>query len=76
MWKFLIILTFIAAASCELLFEENISPFISNGTKAILGEFPYQVVIGMQTEDNVSLCSGTLLRHKWVLTVCLTLVNF
>ena len=69
MKKFLIILSFITIASCDLLAEKNISPFVSNGTKANLGQFPYQVVIGMFTGDSAAICSGTLIKHKWVLTV-------
>lgn len=69
MKKFLLIFAFIAVASCDLLSEENISPFVSNGTKANLGEFPYQVVVGMFTGIKATLCSGTLIKHKWVLTV-------
>ncbi|KAL7041914.1 hypothetical protein ACKWTF_000954 [Chironomus riparius] len=68
MKKFLFILSFIAVASCDLLTGENISTFVSNGIKANLGEFPYQVAIGMFTGDNASICSGTLIKHQWVLT--------
>jgi len=64
-----VIFSFIAVAFCDLLPEENISPFVSNGTKANLGEFPYQVVVGMFTGIRATLCSGTLIQHKWVLTV-------
>ncbi|XP_070497170.1 uncharacterized protein [Chironomus tepperi] len=68
MKNILIILSFIAVASCELLTDGNITPFVSNGTKADLGEFPYHVAIVMFTEDNASICSGTFIKHKWVLT--------
>jgi secreted trypsin-like serine protease len=69
MKKFLVIFSIIAVASCNLLPEENITPFISNGIRANLGEFPYQVLIGMFTDTTSSICSGTLIKHQWVLTV-------
>ena len=67
--KIFLVILFIAVAFCDILPVEDISPFVSNGTRANLGEFPYQVFVGMFTETSNTLCSGTLIKHKWVLTV-------
>ena len=48
---------------------QNIIPTITNGTRATLGQFPYQVAITMNMGSGQAVCGGTLIRHKWVLTV-------
>jgi secreted trypsin-like serine protease len=49
--------------------SENITPTITNGTRATLGQFPYQVAITMNIGGGQGVCGGVLIRQRWVLTV-------
>lgn len=49
--------------------NQNIEPTITNGTRATLGQFPYQVAITMNIRSGQGICGGALIRHRWVLTV-------
>ncbi|XP_070497003.1 brachyurin-like [Chironomus tepperi] len=71
MEKFVIILTILAFASSELFSVDkwkDIRPLITGGSPAIDGQIPYQVAIATVNNGNISLCGGTLIKHKWVLT--------
>lgn len=48
---------------------QDIIPSITNGTRATLGQFPYQVAITMNMGSGLAVCGGTLIKHRWVLTV-------
>ena len=49
--------------------NQNIEPSITNGTRATLGQFPYQVAITMTIAGVQAVCGGSLIRHRWVMTV-------
>lgn len=72
----LIILAIIAGTTSKLFSPDKfkgISPMITGGSPATQGQFPYQVAIVVQFNDYGMFCGGTLIKHKWVLTVNLKL---
>lgn len=72
MKKFVIIIAFIAAVSSQLLTPEKlkeIAPLITGGSPAASGQFPYQVLILLTDGISLGFCGGTLIKHKWILTV-------
>jgi hypothetical protein len=50
--------------------EIGISPAITNGERAVLGQFPYHAAIFMTTSSGLTfICGGALLRNNFVITV-------
>jgi V8-like Glu-specific endopeptidase len=42
---------------------------VAGGERARIGQFPHQAVFYMRDSEGAYVCGGTLIRHKWVLTV-------
>lgn len=50
--------------------HEPIERRITNGTRANLGQFPYQAfVMPISSTFQIYICGGTLIRYNWILTV-------
>ena len=72
MKKFLIIFVITAAVSTEFLSIDqlkDIVPLVTGGSPAAQGQFPHQVAVVTVSDTNMQFCGGTLIKHKWVLTV-------
>lgn len=70
MKKLEIILVFCGLIACCLSDDEiGISPRITGGQTATLGQFPYHVFIVKKELGYSYYCSGSLIKYNWVLTV-------
>jgi secreted trypsin-like serine protease len=76
--KILVLFVLFVAVTCysqeevlnaEVSEVQDIQPSIKGGSIASLGQFPYQAAVFFKLEGKEFICSGALIKHKWVLTV-------
>jgi trypsin len=67
---------FLAAVACfasgptqaQRADHPSVRPFIIGGSAANIADFPYQVALNLTRNGSTSLCGGSIIAPKWILT--------